>query len=182
MTNNIYTNIIAFLIIISFTISAKADVSDNDLLAEAGDDWIQTNGNLAGHRYSTLSEINVDNAKNITVDWVYSTGAQTNTQGPVIEHDGMLFFVQDNQVHALYATTGVRAWRYDYEMPEDFGGQFNPFFTGKHRGAAIYGANVYALTSDCTLLAINYKTGEEVFSHKIDRPYPREFEATADGN
>ena len=182
MTNNIYTNIIAFLIIVSFTISAKADVSDNDLLAEAGDDWIQTNGNLAGHRYSTLSEINVDNAKNITVDWIYSTGAQTNTQGPVIEHDGMLFFVQDNQVHALYATTGVRAWRYDYEMPEDFGGQFNPFFTGKHRGAAIYGANVYALTSDCTLLAINYKTGEEVFSHKIDRPYPREFETTADGN
>ena len=182
MTNNIYKTMIAFLITISFTISAKADVSDNDLLAEAGDDWVQTNGNLAGHRYSTLGQINANNASNLKVDWIYSTGGATNAQGPVIEHDNLLFFVQDNSIHAIHADSGIRAWRYDYEMPEDFGGQFNPFFTGKHRGAAISGSNVYALTSDCTLIALNYKSGEETFSHKIDRPYPRDFETTADGN
>jgi glucose dehydrogenase len=153
--------------IISFNFAAKADVSDNDLLAEAGDDWVQTNGNLAGHRFSTLDQINANNASSLKVDWIYSTGGSTNAQGPVIEHDGMLFFVQDNQVHGIDAATGERKWRYDYEMPEDFGGQFNPFFTGKHRGAAIYGANVYALTSDCTLLSLDYKTGEEVFAFKI---------------
>lgn len=174
--------LIAFMLMLTFNITAKADVSDNDLLTDPGDDWVQTNGNLAGHRYSTLNQINASNAGNLKVDWIYSTGGTTNAQGPVIEHDNLLFFVQDNSVHAIHAATGIRAWKYDYEMPEDFGGQFNPFFTGKHRGAAILGSNVYALTSDCTLLALDYKTGDEVFAHKIDRPYPRDFETTADGN
>ena len=62
MIKIVYNSIIAFIMIISFNFAAKADVSDNDLLAEAGDDWVQTNGNLAGHRFSTLDQINANNA------------------------------------------------------------------------------------------------------------------------
>ena len=61
--------LITSLLMITFNISAKADVSDNDLLADPGDDWVQTNGNLAGHRYSTLNQINASNAGNLKVDW-----------------------------------------------------------------------------------------------------------------
>ena len=42
--------------------SAYAGVTDANLAAEAGDNWIHTNGNYAGHRYSTLDKINTGNA------------------------------------------------------------------------------------------------------------------------
>ena len=174
--------ILSVFIFLSFVVKANADVNNNDLLAEAGDDWLHTNGNVAAHRFSPLTQINDGNAGNLSIDWIYSTGGQTNAQGPVIEHDDMLFFAQDNQLHAVNAVTGMNVWRYDHEIPEDFGGQFNPFFTGKHRGVAIAGSTVYMLSSECSIIALNYKTGEEVYSFKIDRPYPRNFEGTADGN
>ena len=126
--------------------------------------------------------INTNNASDLEVKWVYSTGGTTNAQGTPIYHDGMLFLAQNNSVHAINATTGKRAWIYDHDLPEDFGGQFNPFFTGKHKGVSIYGKNIYFLANECTIVALDYKTGDVKFSYKIDRPYPRDFETTADGN
>ena len=174
--------LITFLVICVLPFIALADVSDSDLFAPAGSEWIHVNGNLDGTRHSTLNQINTNNASDLEVKWVYSTGGTTNAQGTPIYHDGMLFLAQNNSVHAINATTGKRAWIYDHDLPEDFGGQFNPFFTGKHKGVSIYGKNIYFLANECTIVALDYKTGDVKFSYKIDRPYPRDFETTADGN
>jgi len=40
-------------------------VSDEMLGAEAGDSWLHANGNWAAHRYSTLSQLNPGNAKDL---------------------------------------------------------------------------------------------------------------------
>ena len=175
---------IIMLILSSFFLVSisKADVSVQDLLSLPGDDWVQANGDYTSSRYSTLSQINANNAGNLEVKWVYSTGGTTNAQGTPVEHDGIVYIAQDNQVHAIDAATGGRVWRYDHELPEDFGGQFNPFFTGKHRGVALHGKNAYFLANECTIVALNLKTGDEAYSTKIDRPYPRNFETTPDGN
>ena len=45
------------------------NVTDANLAAEAGDNWIHTNGNYAGHRYSTLDKINTGNAGKVKVAW-----------------------------------------------------------------------------------------------------------------
>ncbi len=162
--------------------AALADVSDADLARPAGGDWLHANGNWDGTRFSTLNRIDTNNAGDLRVRWIYSIGGETDAQATPIEHDGLLFLPQDNAVHAVNAATGERVWKYEWELPEDWGGQFIPFFTNKHRGVAIAGSNVYFLSNECTLIALNYRSGEEVFAHKVDRPYPRDFEMAADSN
>jgi alcohol dehydrogenase (cytochrome c) len=56
------------------------------------------------------------------------------------------------------------------------------FFTGKHRMAAISGENAILLSNECSIHAVNYKTGEGVYRFKIDRIYPKNFEKSTDGN
>jgi len=162
--------------------TAQAGVTDQDLARLAGDEWLHVNGSWDGSRFSTLSQLTPENAGQLSVKWIYSIGGETDAQATPLYHDGMLYLPQDNAVHAVDARSGSRVWKYEYELPEDWGGQFIPFFTGKHRGLAIYGDNIYFQSNDCTLIALNAKSGDEVFAHKIDRPYPKDFEKSTDGN
>jgi len=168
--------------LIATTTVAQADVSDTDLARTAGSEWLHTNGSWDGTRFSTLTELNPSNAHELQVKWIYSIGGETDAQASPIYSDGILYLPQDNAVHAVDAQTGTRIWKYEHELPEDWGGQFVPFFTGKHRGLAISGSNVYFLSNECSLVALNAKSGEVAFSHKVDRPYPKDFEMSDDGN
>ena len=40
-------------------------VTDSMLAADAGDSWLHTNGNWAGWRYSTLTEINAEQRRTV---------------------------------------------------------------------------------------------------------------------
>ena len=81
------------------------------------------------------------------------------------------------------ARTGRRVWRYEHKLPEDWGGYNEPFFTGKHRGLAIYGENIYFLSNDVKLHAINYKTGVAKFVKGwTEFQYPKEFTKAKDAN
>lgn len=55
-------------------------VTDEMLAAEAGVSWLHVNGNWAGHRYSTLNQVNASNAGDLRVAWIYSTGGETDAQ------------------------------------------------------------------------------------------------------
>jgi alcohol dehydrogenase (cytochrome c) len=156
-------------------------VSDEMLAAEAGDSWLHANGNWAAHRYSTLSQLNPGNAKDLKVAWVFSPGGKTDAQNTPLFHDGMVFFAQDNKVFALDGSNGNLIWRYEHKLPDDWGGYNVPFVTGKHRGLAIYGENVYLLSNDAKLHAINYKTGKAQFVKAFDGfPYPKDFAKAKD--
>lgn len=164
------------------TTAAQAFVSDNDLARPASGEWLHINGSWDGTRYSTLTQLTPDNAGGLGVNWIYSVGGETDIQGSPLYHDGILYLPQDNMVHAVDARSGARVWKYEWELPEDWGGQFVPFFTGKHRGVAIAGDNIYFVTNECTIVALNAKSGDEVYTHKIDRPYPKDFEQSDDSN
>jgi len=88
---------------------------------------------------------------------------------------------QDNKVFALDGATGNVVWKYEHKLPDDWGGYNVPFITGKHRGLAIYGENVYLLSNDAKLHAINYKTGKANFVKSFDGfPYPKDFAKAKD--
>ena len=180
------TRITSLLAVVSSLVLAatavQAEVSEADLARPAGGEWLHINGSYDANRYSTLRQLTPDNAGGLSVKWIYSVGGETDAQATPLYHDGLLYLPQDNMVHAVDARSGTRVWKYEWELPEDWGGQFVPFFTGKHRGVGIFGNNVYFLTNECTIVALNAKSGEEVFAHKIDRPYPRDFEAADDSN
>jgi alcohol dehydrogenase (cytochrome c) len=172
------------LIGVSGAVSAQG-VTDAALAAEAGDNWIHTNGNYAAHRYSTLDKINTGNAKNIKVAWMVSVGGKTDAQATPSVHNGVIYFPQDNKVFAIDGKSGKILWKYEHKLPDDWGGYNVPFFTGKHRGLALYGDNVYFLSNDVKLHAIDMKTGKAKFVKDYAPegfPYPKDFAKSKDSN
>lgn len=171
-----------FLIGIASWVQAQP-VTDIMLAADPGESWLHTNGNWAGHRYSTLTQLNTGNVKNLKLTWIFSLGGKTDAQNTPLYHDGLVYVAQDNTVFALDAHSGRRVWKYQHELPEDWGGYNVPFITGKHRGLAIYGENIYFLSNDAKLHALHYKTGEAKFVKTYpDFPYPKDFEKSTDAN
>lgn len=160
-------------------------VSEQMLAQDPSDSWLHTNGNWAGHRYSVLSQLNNRNAKDLKVAWTTSVGAKTDSQATPLYHDGLIYFPQDNKVFAIDADNGKIAWKYEHKLPDDWGGYNVPFFTGKHRGLAILGENVYFLSNDNKLHALNYKTGKPKFVADYQSEgivYPKDFAKAGDAN
>jgi len=158
-------------------------VTDAMLAKDAGDSWLHANGNWAGHRYSTLNQINDNNAKDLKVAWIFQTGGKTDAQNTPLFHDGMVYFAQDNKVFALNADNGRVVWKYEHKLPDDWGGYNVGFITGKHRGMAIYGDNIYFLANDARLVALNAKSGAVKFNKNYpDFPYPKDFSKAQDSN
>jgi alcohol dehydrogenase (cytochrome c) len=158
-------------------------VTDVMLAADPGESWLHTNGNWAGHRFSTLTQLNPGNVKNLRPVWLFSTGGKTDAQNTPLYHDGLVYFAQDNTVFAIDARSGRRAWKYEHKMPDDWGGYNVPFISGKHRGLAIYGENIYFLSNDAKLHAIHYKTGTAKFVKSWPEfPAPKDFTKSQDAN
>ncbi len=161
----------------------QAGVSDAQLSAEAGASWLHTNGNLAGHRYSALDQINAGNAKKLKLAWIMSPGGKTDAQATPSYHEGVLYYPQDNKVFAVDGGTGNVIWKYEHKLPDDWGGYNVPFFTGKHRGVALAGNNVYFLSNDAKLHSIDMKTGTANWVKSYDGfPYPKDFAKSSDAN
>jgi alcohol dehydrogenase (cytochrome c) len=172
------------LVLVGFSAWVHAQpVTDIMLAADPGESWLHANGDWAGHRFSTLVQLNTGNVKNLKPAWLFSTGGKTDAQCTPLYHDGLVYFAQDNTVYALDVRSGKRVWKYEHKLPDDWGGQFVPFFTGKHRGLAIYGEYIYFLSNDAKLHAIHYKTGTVKFVKSYpDFPYPKDFAKAADAN
>ena len=158
---------------------ATKPVTDVLLSADPAESWLHTNGNWAGQRYSTLSQLNPFNVKGLKVAWIFSSGGKTDAQNTPLYHDGLIYFAQDNAVFAIDARSGKLAWKYAHELPEDFGGYNVPFITGKHRGVALYGEHIYFLSNDTKLHAIHYKTGKGKFVKQYLK-YPKAFDKAED--
>ncbi len=156
-------------------------VTDTMLAADPAESWLHVNGNWAGYRYSTLSQLSPSNVNGLKVAWMFSTGGNTDAQNNPLNHDELVYFAQDNKVFAIDARSGRPVWKYEHELPEDFGGYNVAFFTGKHRSLAIYGEHIYFLSDDIKLHAIHYKTGQQKFVKQY-LTYPKDFEKAEDSN
>ncbi|MBD2753033.1 outer membrane protein assembly factor BamB family protein [Spirosoma validum] len=129
-------------------------------------DWASYGGNKAGNRYSTLSQINTGNVKNLKVAWTYDaaavdgkTGRQPEIQCQPIVVNGVLYGNTPKlKLFALRAHSGEQLWTFD-----PFNGK-TPRFS-QNRGVLYWeeGTDKRILYSaGPTLYAINALTGEPV--------------------
>jgi alcohol dehydrogenase (cytochrome c) len=118
--------------------------------------WLTYSGNLAGHRYSPLDQINTSNAAKLKPAWVYQTNSLQKFETTPIVIDGVMYITESpSHVTALDTKTGRTLWRYRRAMPDDLKvccGQVN-------RGVAVLGDLVYVGTLDSHLVALDAKTG-----------------------
>ncbi len=147
-------------------------------------DWLTYNGKLSGNRYSDLTQINAANIGRLGMKWSFSIPLWTNflpdtpyyhenmryfgLETVPIVADGIMYVTGPNQAYALDARTGHEIWHYARPRTP---GLVSDSSLGTNRGLAILGGNVFMVTDNAHLIALNRVTGQLVWDVKMpDEP------------
>ncbi|GAB3505355.1 hypothetical protein GCM10027341_36850 [Spirosoma knui] len=135
---------------------------------QTGDDWPTYGGNSAGNRYSPLTQINLQNVKNLKPAWTYNTGDNSDpTQRgmdiqcqPIVVKGIMYGTSPRMKLFAVDAATGKQLWQFDPFAGPDKRPRFHPL-----RGVMYWedGDDKRVLyTVGSSLYAVNALTGKLV--------------------
>ena len=150
------------------TLALFATLSATQALAQTtgatGVDWPSYGGTQAAWRYSALNQINATNVSKLLPAWQFQTGDYENgLQSTPIVIDGVLYLVSArSQVFALDAESGKELWHYHYALPR------NPGTNTQNRGLAVGAGKVFLGTYDDYMIALDQKTGQEVWRVAVD--------------
>lgn len=127
------------------------------------ENWLMPKGNYQGWSYSSLEQINTRNVRRLQPVWSYSTGVGSGHEAALQVNNGMAFLITPyNQVLALNAKSGELVWKYKREFPEGFG----PLHV-TNRGVALYGDRVFVANQDCSLSALDARTGKVIWDAEV---------------
>jgi alcohol dehydrogenase (cytochrome c) len=138
-------------------------VSGARLKDPAAGDWPMIRRTYNGWGYSPLDDIDTDNVKRLEPLWVFATGVANGHEAPPIVVNGVMFVATPgNQVIAIDATSGRLLWRYRRQLPSPV-----VLLHPTNRGVAVYDDKVYFAGGEAVLVALNARTGEEVWTTSV---------------
>ena len=127
-------------------------------------DWLMYRRTYDGWGYSPLAQITTENAGRLKPVWTLATSQVEGHQAPPIVNNGVMFVATPgNQVLAIDARKGDLLWRYKRPIPED-----EMFLHPTSRGVGLLGDKVYFAAADAVLVALDVKTGKEVWTAKVE--------------
>ena len=159
------------------TLSAQFFLDPALLTKLPTDAWPTYNGDYSGRRFSTLTQINQSNVKNLTLSWIFriKPGPGQGTivggegalpvEGAPIDPDvgtikatplmvnGILYFSTPDNAWAVDARSGHQLWHYTWKTKG--GIQIG------NRGMGMYGGWVFFETPDNYLVSLDAQTGKE---------------------
>jgi quinohemoprotein ethanol dehydrogenase len=146
-------------------------VDDTRMLHAAGepDQWLVNGGTFAGTYYSPLDQINLATVKDLSPAWTFDYDTNRGQEAEPIEVDGVLYVSTAlSKVYALDAVTGRKLWFFDPQVP---GRTFaKACCDAVNRGVAVYQGKVYVGTIDGRLIALDARTGRQVWSTQTTDP------------
>jgi PQQ-dependent dehydrogenase (methanol/ethanol family) len=146
---------------------ANADVAK---MTQDKKSWAMQAGNFENHRFSGLKQINKDNVKNMRVAWTFSTGVLRGHEGgPIVVGDTMYLHTPfPNKVVALDLETQKIKWKYEPKQDPTV----IPVMCCDtvNRGVAIAEGKIFLQQADTTLVALDAKTGKEIWKVKNGDP------------
>jgi quinohemoprotein ethanol dehydrogenase len=145
--------------------TAKLAVDDTVLADESlTSAWPAYGGTHYERRFSPLADINVENVGELGVDWYLDLPRDVGLVSTPLVIDGVLYFSGTmNVVRAVNAVTGELIWEFDPQVGEHVAGKRQAGFVSS-RGITFYDDKVFAATWDGRLIAIDAKTGQQVWS------------------
>ncbi|MBP6903289.1 MAG: PQQ-dependent dehydrogenase, methanol/ethanol family [Burkholderiaceae bacterium] len=115
-------------------------------------------------RYSPLAKINAKNVAKLAPAWAYSLNNPQGQESQPIVHDGVMYVTTHNSTVALNPLTGKQLWKHEIELPQDV---FKMACCGiLSRGSAILDGKLYRTTLDAHVLALDAKTGKQLWKSK----------------
>ncbi|HEY0340103.1 MAG TPA: PQQ-binding-like beta-propeller repeat protein, partial [Steroidobacteraceae bacterium] len=148
-------------------ISSSA-LADTDLDARLADpaNWASQAGNNANHRHSELKQISTSNVGKLQVAWTMSTGVLRGHEGsPLVIGDTMYVHTPfPNNVYAVNLKDQTFKWKYEPKQDADV----VPVMCCDtvNRGVAYGDGKIFLQQADTTLVALDAKTGKEVWKVK----------------
>lgn len=125
--------------------------------------WPSYNKTLTSDRFSSLNEINRENAGQLKILCTYDTGQYTGFNSGLLMVDGALLFATEYDTFSIDPITCRENWRkhesYAPATPQ-----------GVNRGVAYLDGRVFRGTQDGRVLAYDFKSGERLWATAIADP------------
>ena len=126
--------------------------------------WLMIRGTYDGWGYSPLDQLTPANVARLEPVWMMATGMDRGHEAPPLVNNGVMFVsTPANQVIAIDVRTGQPLWRYRNPPPPDM---INLHPTS--RGVALWGDKVLFARAEAVLVALDVKTGREVWSAVVE--------------
>ena len=159
-TRNVYAHLPA---------GANVNISDAMMLNAGSDenDWLLHGRTYDNQRYSPLKQVTADNVRSLTPVALVQTGMTASFETTPIVANGVMYLttpVVDHKMKilAVNAVTGERLWDVTYNL-----GVFQICCGPVNRGVAVGYGNVYVVTLDDHLLALDASDGHTVWDTTI---------------
>ena len=137
-------------------------VTDAALLNPDPNDWIMMRGNYEAYGHSKLKQIDKTNVKNLQLVWSRVMETGVNEPTPIV-YKGVMFLGNPRDViQAIDAATGELLWQYRRELPT-FEQMHNNQWGQRKRSIFLYDDKVYTVTWDNFLVALDAKTGKQLW-------------------
>ncbi len=160
----------ALLLAAVLAASVPAWAIDPDRIESADknpNDWLTYHGSYRSWHFSLLDQINADNVKRLKVAWTHSPGKSTRgLQSFPLVADGVLYYTGSySRVWAVDGGTGEPLWSFFPKLNDELvAAQTHSPYT---RGIALGHGHVYVGTVDGRLIALDMKTGQQVWDTKL---------------
>jgi alcohol dehydrogenase (cytochrome c) len=144
--------------------------SDEDLRNAASDhrDVLTYGMTYSQQRFSPLDQINRQTVKRLVPAWSYSMASNLGEESQVLVKDGVMYVTSHDKTVAIDALTGKEIWKTLVEYPPE---TTRVVCCGiVNRGAAIYEGLLFRTTLDAHVIALDVKTGKEVWNVKSADP------------
>lgn len=119
-------------------------------------------------RYSTLDQINKQTVRKLVPAWTYSMADNRGMESMPLVHNGVIYATDHEKTVALDAISGKELWKSKIEYPAE---TTRVVCCGiVNRGAVLFDGKVYRSTLDGFVIALDAKTGKEVWRTKSGDP------------
>lgn len=152
---------------------AFTPVTEAELASPDAADWLSWRRTRDGQGYSPLDQVNRRNVDELTLVWSLAMDDGSNQVTPLV-HDGIMYLTHPgNKIQAIAADTGTVIWEYQYRFPPE-----SKTLGGPVRNIAIYGDKLFLATYDAAIVAIDARSGEQVW-HTPKADYREAYTHTA---
>ena len=144
--------------------AARLENADRDAA-----NWLSYGRTYSEQRFSPLSKINADNAKQLGLAWYADLDTTRGQQATPLVIDGVMYVSTAwSMVKAYDAASGKLLWSYDPKVPRALG--VNGCCDVVNRGVAAWGGKIYVGTFDGRLVALDASSGKPLWSVIVGDP------------
>ena len=128
-------------------------------------DWLSYGRDYHEQRYSQLNQIDSSDVQNIGLAWYFDTEYKRGLEATPLVVDGVMYVTGNwSVVYALNAATGELIWKYDPNVPKEWGKM--ACCDAVNRGVAVYEGRVFVGSLDARLIALDAENGSVLWDVK----------------